>query len=267
VKHIRSTRRVLLGGTAALGLLAGGTATAAFAATSSAPAPATSYSACVSAVGGVPYDVTTNGTPKCLAKDHTITFNQTGPAGAAGLAGVAGTTGAKGDTGASGPAGTTGPAGATGATGPAGATGATGPAGAVGAMGPQGPAGPVNQVAGVVESDGTPLGGAVPYTVDVGGASNDEYELIFPASEFTNTPVVVLTALGDTTVTQTAAGQNTAGDWVAEFQLSQRATFDFIATQVSTTSAPSQIGSAPDPSAPTSNPTAISWTLTTTSVK
>jgi hypothetical protein len=254
VKHFRSTRRVLLGSTAVFGLLAGGTATAAFAATSSAPAP--SYTACVATLGGVLYNVTTNGTPKCLAKDHTITFNQTGPAGATGL------------TGAAGAAGTAGTAGAKGATGATGAAGATGPAGAVGATGPQGPAGPVNQVTGVVEADGTPVGGAVPYTVAVGGLNGDSYELVFPASEFTNDPVVVLTALGDTNVTATAAGQNSAGDWEAEFRLSQPAPFDFIASQLSTTSGSSPIGTGPGSGSttPVTPPPPPTWSLTAPTV-
>ena len=87
----------------------------------------------------------------CKKNEDALSWNQQGPAGAAGakgdtgaqgLAGPAGPAGAKGDTGAQGPAGPAGPAGAkgdTGPQGPAGPTGATGPIGATGATGATGP--------------------------------------------------------------------------------------------------------------------------------
>ena len=88
--------------------------------------PAT-YTACVTTVGGALYNVTTNGTPKCLGKDKTITWDQQGPAGLQGATGPAGATGAEGPAGPAGPAGATGPAGPAGPAGATGAQGATGP--------------------------------------------------------------------------------------------------------------------------------------------
>ena len=88
------------------------------------PTPSTMYYACLSNVGGVLYGVNTSAAPRCVGHDKVVTWNQTGPTGAAGATGATGASGPSGATGA------TGPSGATGTTGPAGATGATGPMGA-----------------------------------------------------------------------------------------------------------------------------------------
>jgi hypothetical protein len=90
---------------------------AVIAATGVASPTPTTYSACVSGIGGILYNFTASGTPKCIDHDAVISFNETGPAG---------------------PAAPAGPGGATGAT------GATGPPGATGATGPEGPAGPAD---------------------------------------------------------------------------------------------------------------------------
>jgi hypothetical protein len=115
-----------------------------------ADAPATTFTACVTTAGHALYNVTTNGTPKCLGHDTKITWNQTGPQGAKGdpgATGPAGPPGAKGDTGPAGPQGPAGDTGPAGPSGPAGDTGATGETGPAGPTGPQGPAG-TNGVSG-----------------------------------------------------------------------------------------------------------------------
>ena len=90
---------------------------------------------------GILYNVTMSPaqTIPCKPGDTSVTWNQTGPAGAegpAGPAGPAGVEGPAGPAGAEGPAGPAGPAGVEGPAGPA------GPAGLQGPTGPQGPAGP-----------------------------------------------------------------------------------------------------------------------------
>ncbi len=133
-----SKRRILIGslafGAGGVGLGAITTVGVALATTT----PAT-YTACVTTIGGALYNVTTNGTPKCLGKDQTITWNQQGPAGATGSVGAAG------------PVGPAGPVGATGSVGAAGPVGPAGPVGATGAAGPEW------VVSGIVASDGTPF--------------------------------------------------------------------------------------------------------------
>jgi Phage Tail Collar Domain/Collagen triple helix repeat (20 copies) len=176
--------RRLIGGVAAAAVIGGGLAATGVAL---AAPTTTSFAACVSQVGGVLYNVTTNGTPKCVAKDKIITWNQngpTGPAGPAGPQGAAGAPGATGPQGVAGPDGTDGTDGSDGTnvltssgaptgsctTGDADidittgdvwkcdaggwtATGSSieGPQGAPGpqgAAGPQGPAGPAGTAAG-----------------------------------------------------------------------------------------------------------------------
>ena len=147
--------RVLAVAASAAAVLGGGSLALASDSAVSASAAGTVYSACVTRIGHALYDVTTNGTPKCLRGDSLITWNQAGPPGPVGPPGPQGP---KGDTGA------------TGAQGPKGDTGAQGPAG------PQGPAGtfgslhiestlvtiPNNQIATVIlncTQGGTPISG------------------------------------------------------------------------------------------------------------
>lgn len=122
---------------AAVAIVGGGIAVAG--AVSSTPSPSVVYSACVNKATGIPYNITINGTPKCLPKDTVISWNAQGPQGIQGVQGVQGATGPKGATGPEGATGSPGAAGATGprgATGPKGATGTKGAAGATGAPGP-----------------------------------------------------------------------------------------------------------------------------------
>lgn len=73
----------------AIGLIGGGlTATGIAIATTPSP----TYTACVSTLGGIVYNVTTNGTPTCAGRDKTITWNQTGPQGLPGTNGTNGNT-------------------------------------------------------------------------------------------------------------------------------------------------------------------------------
>jgi len=122
-----------------------------------ATTPTSTYYACLSTVGGLLYNVNSTGAPKCLGKDLTISWSQTGPAGTNGNTILNGTTtpaqtvGNNGDfylntsthtlygpkangtwsttgtslVGPQGPAGATGATGATGAQGPAGTNGST----------------------------------------------------------------------------------------------------------------------------------------------
>jgi hypothetical protein len=80
-------------------------------------------------------------TDSCNPSERSISWNQTGPAGAKGATGARGVTGATGPPGAKGATGANGTNGAKGATGPKGATGANGLNGAKGATGPRGPQG------------------------------------------------------------------------------------------------------------------------------
>lgn len=146
MSRVRLTRRILIG-SAVAALLAGGSSAVALAA-ASAPS-ANVYKGCLTS-GGALYNVHVNPTkaPKCSRRDKQITWNQTGPTGAAGPQGPKGDTGATGPTGAQGPKGDTGPTGPIGAQGPKGNTGAQGPTGntgvtgATGAQGPKGDTGP-----------------------------------------------------------------------------------------------------------------------------
>jgi Collagen triple helix repeat (20 copies) len=85
---------------------------------------------------------------RCRSSETRLSWNQRGPAGAAGpsgVAGPAGPAGARGDGGPQGTAGATGPRGAAGASGPPGPqgpAGASGPPGPTGSQGPPGVAGP-----------------------------------------------------------------------------------------------------------------------------
>ena len=52
-----------------------------------ATTPTTTYYACLSTTGGLLYNVNSAGVPKCLGKDLTISWSQTGPAGTNGTNG------------------------------------------------------------------------------------------------------------------------------------------------------------------------------------
>jgi uncharacterized protein YjbI with pentapeptide repeats len=71
--------------------LAGSGLTGADVAIATTPSP--TYTACVSSVGGILYNVTTNGTPTCDGRNKTITWDQTGPQGLPGANGTDGTDG------------------------------------------------------------------------------------------------------------------------------------------------------------------------------
>lgn len=148
----RLTKRVAVVGTTAVVMAAGGSAVALATTGSSADV----YEGCLSHHLGALYHVHVNPTspPRCLPHDTSITWNQTGPAGAVGPqgpkgatgdtgpAGAVGPQGPKGDTGDTGPAGPQGSPGPKGDTGPAGPAGEQGPKGDTGPAGPQGPQGP-----------------------------------------------------------------------------------------------------------------------------
>ena len=86
---LRTSRlRILAAVVAALAISAG--ATSVMTAGANTNTPTVTYYACVSTVGGVPYNIQTTGVPKCLGKDQSISWNQTGPAGAPGTNGTNG---------------------------------------------------------------------------------------------------------------------------------------------------------------------------------
>jgi tail collar domain/collagen triple helix repeat protein len=142
--------RRLIVGVAAAAIIGGGLAATGVAL--AAPAT-TSFAACVSQVGGVLYNVTTNGTPKCVAKDKTITWSQTGPTGPAG------------------PAGPQGAAGAPGATGPQGAAGPDGTNGTDGVNGTNGTDG-----TNVLTSSGAPAGSCTTGDADIDITTGDVWK-------------------------------------------------------------------------------------------
>jgi hypothetical protein len=83
---MKVTRRFTIGAVAAVLVGSGLAATGIVAVATATPSP--TYTACLTTLGGALYNVTTNGTPKCLGKDKTITWSQTGPQGAAGANGA-----------------------------------------------------------------------------------------------------------------------------------------------------------------------------------
>jgi hypothetical protein len=112
VKLPHLPRRALIAG-AAVAAIGGGGAAAALATSSSGD----SFKGCLNHEVGALYNVkvNSNSTPRCLSRDTTVAWNQTGPSGA-GTPGATGPQGPRGDTGPQGPkgdAGATGPAGPT----------------------------------------------------------------------------------------------------------------------------------------------------------
>jgi Collagen triple helix repeat (20 copies) len=164
----RITRRAAIVGVSVAAVAAGGSGVA----LATTQGSSNVYQGCLNHNLGALYNVEVNPTtpPRCLSRDTVISWNQTGPAGAAGPqgpkgdtgpAGAVGPQGAKGDTGPAGPAGDKGDTGAAGPAGPAGAkgdTGPAGPAGPAGAKGDTGPAGPQGPQ-GPQGPAGTGLGG------------------------------------------------------------------------------------------------------------
>ena len=136
-----------------------------------------------------------------------------------------------------GPAGERGPQGSAGLPGPKGDTGDQGPkgdTGATGATGPQGPPGPVNQVVGVVQSDctlQTPISGV---TVTANGTNG--CTITFPGSDFTNTPILMLTPINGSDGNPTSIVQQfSSPNWTASytFASSPPPLVNFIASQLS----------------------------------
>lgn len=99
MKLTSRSARIAVPAVATVALLGGGVA----AADTTAP-QGTAYSACVARAGHVLYDVTSNGTPRCLARDAKITWNQAGPQGATGATGQQGVPGPAGAPGKDGTA-------------------------------------------------------------------------------------------------------------------------------------------------------------------
>jgi collagen triple helix repeat protein len=95
----------------------------------------------------------------CTKKEHSVTWNQTGPQGPTGAQGIQGNQGLTGLTGSTGPQGATGPQGSQGIQGLTGLTGSTGPQGPAGLQGLQGPSGPAGAGAlQVYDSTGKAIG-------------------------------------------------------------------------------------------------------------
>lgn len=172
---------------------------------------------------------------KCKKRrERAIAWNVQGPQGIQGPRGPQGATGATGAAGSKGDTGATGPQGLQGKTGPTGATGPQGLQGATGPTGPQGVPGPVHQEAGVVTGSCTlQLGRPTGVTATANGT--DGCTLTFPASDFTDVPVLMLTPIGAANPTSISEGQNPNGTWVASYTFgsSPPPTVNFIASQLS----------------------------------
>lgn len=83
---------------------------------------------------------------------------------------------------------------------------------------------------GAVNFDGTPQGAPTSYGVSVSG---NTYKIVFPAAEFTNVPLTVVMPLGQADVIADLEYQNADGTWESDVTFSEPATFNFIASQVS----------------------------------
>lgn len=158
------------------------------AAVASIPAPNGVFTGCYETKDGELRVIDTEAGQKCKNKEKTLTWNQTGPAGAPGLPGAVGPvgpTGPQGDKGepgaqgAPGPIGPQGVQGEPGSIGPAGLPGATGPQGVQGEPGAVGPIGP----AGVPGPQGVP-----------GAPGLSGYEIVSSDSAFDSFAIKVLSA-------------------------------------------------------------------------
>jgi hypothetical protein len=198
------------------------------------------FTACLNGAG-IPKLIDPSTGARCHGHDQQVTWNQTGPTGQAGATGATGATGGKGATGATGATGAKGDTGATGTTGAkgdTGATGTTGPqgntgaSGATGATGTQGVPGPVHQVAGAILS---PCTLQVPITgVSVTANGTTGCTITFAASEFTDTPVLMLTPINagnPTSIMESFSG----GSWVTSYAFASGPppSLNFIASQLS----------------------------------
>jgi hypothetical protein len=148
----------------------------------------------------------------CHKKQTAISWNQTGPQGSQG---------------------------ATGATGPQGPQGAIGPQGPTGATGPQGPAGPgLPSVAGALNANCSSQVSTSAYISGELTAGNG-CALFFPLSEFSQTPVLMLTPIGSETISSISEGKLPAtafapAEWFAEYTLSGPSEIvNFVAVQSS----------------------------------
>jgi hypothetical protein len=148
----------------------------------------------------------------CHKKQTAISWNQTGPQGSQG---------------------------ATGATGPQGPQGAIGPQGPTGATGPQGPAGPgLPSVAGALNANCSSQVSTSAYISGELTAGNG-CALFFPLSEFSQTPVLMLTPIGSETISSILERKLPAtafapAEWFAEYTLSGPSEIvNFVAVQSS----------------------------------
>jgi hypothetical protein len=133
-------RKALITGAVSVALVAGGTAAGAAIASGPVDSSGVIHGCWTNAeINGTHVFVLQDAGTNCPKGTTAISWNQTGPQGAAGPAGAQGPAGPPGPTGAPGPAG---PIGNTGPAGPAGAPGPTGPAGPQGPIGNTGPPGP-----------------------------------------------------------------------------------------------------------------------------
>jgi len=158
------------------------------------------FFACVKDGSLIPGSVVVDTAPTCRGGADTVSWNNAGPQGAAGLAGSVGPAGATGATGSAGADGATGPAGAdgkdgsrgpTGAAGTDGSKGPTGAAGVTGATGPAGSGGGIT-IAGLVNASGS-LGAG--HGVTAVKLTTGTYMLRFPAGTWSSFPAIVVTPL------------------------------------------------------------------------
>lgn len=200
--------------------------------------PPSTFYACLMKNGSLYNVVVDSPAQDCHSGDISVTWDQTGPQGPAGLdgatgpAGPAGPTGATGATGPAGPQGLTGPVGPagpqgpTGPMGPAGATGATGPAGPTGATGPAGPTGPAPDLTTLLGRTVTVVASTSVTPGNFGVASANcptGYEVVGGGTDVGNQLLDVITSSGPTYAgarlnTQADGLQGAASGWQASMR-------------------------------------------------
>jgi len=147
----------------------------------------------------IPGSVVVDTEPACHGGAESVSWNDEGPQGVAGLAGSVGPTGATGSAGAdgaTGPAGADGKDGSRGPTGAAGTDGSKGPTGAAGVTGATGPAGGSgggNSIGGLVSAGGSLTAG---HGVTAVKLDTGTYLLRFPAGTWSSLPAIVVTPFG-----------------------------------------------------------------------